>query len=180
MIHLNVAVLNVVSGSLIPLLVAALLHWSAPSWVKAVLNAVLTVGASVCALAVTHNGLLTKQEVVGIALTFLVSGSAHAHLWVPFGFTGFFQKHFGSFLKQPEVVALLADPRMVAIEKLIQKDAGAWQVPSVFAGSPEQTITNIEPVAQDVLDIGDIALGGKVSSPAQAALAAAKKLLENS
>lgn len=91
MLRLNLEVLAVLLGTLVPLAVGLLTHWSASSSVKALLNVTLSAIAVFCTLAINNDGLLSKQTVITFALAFLASGVSHTNLWKPTGVTDFLQ-----------------------------------------------------------------------------------------
>lgn len=82
---LQIATLAV--STVIPLLIAAVLHWTAPSWLKAALNLILTFLLAFGGELVTRRGIWDIHLLENWVLGYVVSGSTHAHLWKPLGVT---------------------------------------------------------------------------------------------
>lgn len=107
MITVDMALLSAITGTFVPLLTGLVLHWSASSRIKAVLNAALSFVAALTVVITQHNGVVTKQLVLSFLTTYLVSGSLHSHFWSPTGISAFIGTHTGGLFKSPEMKALL-------------------------------------------------------------------------
>lgn len=103
MITVDMGLLGVASGTVLPLLVGFVLHWSASPRIKAVTNTALSFVAALLVVATQHHGIVTKELLENFTITYIVSGSAHAHLWSPTGVTKFVQNLVPGFFKNSEV-----------------------------------------------------------------------------
>lgn len=89
-----------------PLLVGLVLHWSASPRIKAVANAVLSFVAALLVVLSQHHGVVTKQVLISFAVTYVVSGSMHAHLWSPTGITELVQRKTPGLFKNARIKEL--------------------------------------------------------------------------
>lgn len=86
MVQLNVVLLTLAVGSVIPWLTALLVKDKAPAWLKALLNAALASIAGGVTLAIHTNGkVVLGQWAAGIAASFIASVIAYHGLWNPTG-----------------------------------------------------------------------------------------------
>lgn len=83
-LHLTDYTYNFVVGVLMPLLVALLVRYRAPSWLKAAVNLVGTVVASAIATVVAQGGdVAVDVFVIGIFLALVTSWSSYVAAWKP-------------------------------------------------------------------------------------------------
>lgn len=82
MIELDSVTLALLTGPLVPLLVALLTKEGAPSWLKATVNVVLSFAAGALAYLQQH-GASTWQLVLNAGLAYLASGVSYQNFWKP-------------------------------------------------------------------------------------------------
>lgn len=83
---LDVQVLNMIAGSLIPLLVGLVVKMRAPSWLKATTNVALSAVAGGLAVAIAADGkIVLGTWLTSILLTFVTSASAYKGFYEPAG-----------------------------------------------------------------------------------------------
>lgn len=85
-LEVDVALLNFVLGSLVPLVVALVTKANASSGVKAVVNVVLSVVVGTGGYLVAHDGKTSVVALLSSAVTaYLASGVTYQNLWKPTG-----------------------------------------------------------------------------------------------
>lgn len=89
MIHVDVAALTFLVGTLIPVLVALVTKARASSRTKAVANALLSALSGALVVAIAQEGRIDVGHVaIGVAVTWFSSVSSHFGLLKPTGVTG--------------------------------------------------------------------------------------------
>ncbi len=83
---LDIQMLSIIGGAIIPILVGIVTKMSASSGLKAVVNFLLSAVAGAVAVAIEHEGAVNVEEwVVGIGMTWVISVATHYGLWKPTG-----------------------------------------------------------------------------------------------
>lgn len=83
-VELDLQLLSLLAGSVIPLLVAVFTKMNASSKTKAVVNLILSLAAGFVTWALEHNGRFTWYELVSaMALVYLSSGVTYQNFWKP-------------------------------------------------------------------------------------------------
>lgn len=98
MIEIDTLTLSLLTGTVVPLLVAVVTKARASSTVKGVANLVLSFAAGALAFMASADGAVAWQEVVGGGLSaWLTSGVAFHNLWKPLGTAQAVATSTGSF-----------------------------------------------------------------------------------
>jgi len=85
-VHLDIGLINTLTGFVIPLVVGLVTHAKAPRWLKSVMNALLSAIAGGLAVALSANGTVQLSTwLVSIAQTFVISVATYYGLWKPSG-----------------------------------------------------------------------------------------------
>jgi hypothetical protein len=83
-VEVDVSALNFVAGLVVPLLVALLAKWHAPSGLKSVLNLLLSAIAGAVTIAIQADGKIVPSEwITGMGMTWLTSIVSYYGLWKP-------------------------------------------------------------------------------------------------
>lgn len=87
-VTVDVAVLGLMIGTLIPIVTRVITNSNASSSLKSIVNLVLSVLAGGAAALLQANGTLTLVELItAMGAVFLSSGVSYSHLWKPTGVT---------------------------------------------------------------------------------------------
>lgn len=173
--HLDMPAIAVALGVVLPLVTGFITKAKAPSWVKSVVNALLSSIAGAL-IVVVHNGghVNVGQVVVGVAETWGASIVAHAGFWAPTGTAAKVQNIAAEFgfgkTQSTEVVHLLARliPSAKPVIATVTADVAAEKAVMATETDPSRVNT---PTAADTSAAVSEALSASPASPVEAVAA---------
>lgn len=92
MLTLDLATWAFIGGTVVPILVGLLTKLRAPSWLKGLVNLVLSAAAGLIATAQVSDGVLTKTAIVAAFLSLVASVGTYYGVLKPVGVTGAVQR----------------------------------------------------------------------------------------
>lgn len=98
-VTINLQVLSLISGFILPFLVAFVTKAKASSQLKAIVNLALSaIAGGITSAIATGGSVELKPWLYGMGIAFVSSGASYAHLWTPTGTIGSLKaatKNFG-------------------------------------------------------------------------------------